>query len=120
MTFRANFRVYWLPQYVTAAEVCGFFKSMCGAAKVQVNDEFMEDFKSIKTGNFYVKVESKSQIGLVSGIHTFSGRSKLYIARMGERPKCFICSSTEHTQIACPKRKCKKKVRQVQKDWARR
>lgn len=117
----SSYKVMWLPHEFELNEVELFFKNsgdviLANATEESITEKFEEipiDLQ-IKTGNILVKIKHKRESTdlIVSGIHLL-GKHKVFIHKLGEKPKCLRCNQIGHIRKDCPKNslsctKCKK------------
>jgi hypothetical protein len=113
----ATFRLHWLPHGYQKVKIEQFVKSINKAYQVVnfVEETCREEImKHVKNGNIRIKLKmKKSEMekgpALQTGVHRIEG-FRFLVTRIGEKPKCLICSSSEHLKRECPelKKKCSK------------
>ena len=80
---------------------------------IDVKPEFLneESMKHIANGNYRVKIRflasKKDEVKIKVGKHNLGNRVSTLVTRLGEKPKCMLCSAEDHLRKDCPKRKLK-------------
>ena len=111
-----TYRLHWLFELSNAEieKIKDYFRKLNKYIEViDVKPEFLneESMKHIANGNYRVKIRflasKKDEVKIKVGKHNLGNRVSTLVTRLGEKPKCLLCSAEDHLRKDCPKRKLK-------------
>ena len=111
-----TYRLHWLFELCDAEidKVKDYFRKLNKAIEViDVKPEYLneESMKNIANGNYRVKIRflasKKEEVKIKVGKHNLGNRVSTLVTRLGEKPKCMLCSAEDHLRKDCPKLKLK-------------